>query len=133
MSAPEIPPTHRDLLDASVATLATVGADGTPQLTEVWFLVEDGTIGISLNTTRQKTKNLRANPACTFFVLDLANPARYLEIRATAEITPDAGRRFATKVGAKYDTDLSVHDAPGDERVVVRIVPRRVNAVDMSA
>jgi hypothetical protein len=27
---------------------------------------------------------------------------------------------------------LSVHDAPGDRRVVVRIIPVRVRAVDMS-
>ena len=27
-----IPDSHRDLLDAQVATLATVGADGRPQL-----------------------------------------------------------------------------------------------------
>jgi hypothetical protein len=30
----------------------------------------------SLNTSRQKTKNLRANPAVTVFLLDLARPAR---------------------------------------------------------
>jgi Pyridoxamine 5'-phosphate oxidase len=40
-----------------------VGPDGRPQLSEVWFLAEGDTIGISLNTSRQKTRNLRANPA----------------------------------------------------------------------
>ena len=39
---------------------------------------------------------------------------------------------FAERVGAKYNADLREHDAPGDRRVVVRIVPVRVNAVDMS-
>jgi hypothetical protein len=33
-----IPDSHRDLLDAQVATLATIGGDGFPQLTELWFL-----------------------------------------------------------------------------------------------
>jgi nitroimidazol reductase NimA-like FMN-containing flavoprotein (pyridoxamine 5'-phosphate oxidase superfamily) len=59
-----IPDTHRDLLETQVATLATVGVDGRPQLSEIWFLAEDGTIRLSLNTSRQKTKNLRRNPAC---------------------------------------------------------------------
>ncbi len=67
------------------------------------------------------------------FILDLANPYRYLEIRGTADVTPDEDRVFAEKVGAKYDADLREHDAPGDTRVVVRIVPVRINAVDMSA
>ena len=35
-----IPASHRDLLEARVATFATVGIDGYPQLSEVWFLAE---------------------------------------------------------------------------------------------
>ena len=77
-------------------------------------------------------KNLETEPACTVLLLDLQNPYRYLEIRGTAVVTPDEDRVFAEKVGAKYDADLREHDAPGDRRVVVRIVPVRVNAVDLS-
>jgi hypothetical protein len=84
-----------------------------------------------LNTDRQKTKNLRADPACTVFLLDLANPFRYLEIRGNADVRPDEDLDFAKKVGAKYDSDLTEYDRPGDGRVVVRIVPVRINAVDM--
>ena len=38
----EFPATHADLLDAPFGTLATIDPDGRPQLTEVWFLHEDG-------------------------------------------------------------------------------------------
>ncbi|HVT42213.1 MAG TPA: PPOX class F420-dependent oxidoreductase [Acidimicrobiales bacterium] len=133
MAHDTIPETHLDLLDARFATLATVGEDGYPQVSEVWFLAEEGRVAISLNATRQKTKNLLTEPNCTVFILDLANPYRYLEIRGTADVTPDADRAFAERVGAKYDADLREHDLPGDRRVVVRIVPVRINAVDMSA
>ncbi len=44
MSTPSIPATHRDLLEAKVATFATVGPDGRPQLSEVWFLAEGDTV-----------------------------------------------------------------------------------------
>jgi PPOX class probable F420-dependent enzyme len=128
---PEIPASHRDLLDAQVATLGTVGPDGRPQLSEVWFLAEGDTVRLSLNTTRQKTKNLMASPAANLFVLDLANPYRYLEIRGDAEITPDDGYEFADRVGAKYNADLRGHDGPGERRVMVTIHPVRVNAVNM--
>ena len=57
-----IPDSHRDLLSAQVGTLGTIGPDGRPQLSEVWFLAEGDSVSISLNTSRQKTKNLRANP-----------------------------------------------------------------------
>ena len=128
---PEIPASHRDLLKGDFATLGTVGPDGRPQLSEVWFLAEGDTVGISLNTSRQKTKNLRANPAANLFLLDVAVPYRYLELRGDAEVTPDDDYSFAEKVGAKYHADLRQHDQPGQSRVKVVIRPVRVNAVDM--
>ena len=131
---PSIPDSHRDLLDAPVATLATVGADGRPQVSAVWFLAEGDTVRVSLNTARQKTKNLIARPAVNLFVLDVANPARYLELRGDATIAPDDDYAFADQVGAKYGgLDLRTLDQPGERRVVVTIEPVRINAVDLSA
>ena len=127
-----IPPSHQDLLSADVAALATIGGDGRPQVSAVWFLADGDTIRISLNTNRQKVKNLRRNPACNLFVLDRQNPFRYLELRGDADIEPDDDYQFATKVGAKYNTNVREYDAPQDTRVVVTIRPVKVNAVDMS-
>ncbi|HLH45530.1 MAG TPA: PPOX class F420-dependent oxidoreductase [Acidimicrobiales bacterium] len=129
----EIPASHRDLLEAPVATLATVGPDGRPQLSEVWFVADGGDVRISLNTTRQKTKNLQRNPACNLFILDLARPTRYLELRGDAEVEADDDYAFAAKVKHKYGADVRDHDRPGEHRVVVTVRPTRVNAVDMEA
>ena len=131
MAHNSIPDSHRDLLEGDVLTLATVGEDGYPQVSEVWFLADGDRVAISLNTRRQKVKNLETEPACTAFLLDLQNPYRYLEIRGTAVIEADEDRAFAERVGDKYDADLREYDTPGDRRVVVRIVPVHVNAVDM--
>jgi PPOX class probable F420-dependent enzyme len=129
----EIPPSHKDLLDARFATLATIGADGAPQLTEVWFLAEDRELKLSLNTSRLKTRNLQARPQCSLFILDLENPYRYVDVRGRARIEPDEDYAFARRVGEKYDSDLREHDRPGESRVVVTIEPQNVFAVDMSA
>jgi PPOX class probable F420-dependent enzyme len=130
---PTVPESHRDLLRAPVATLATVGRDGYPQVTALWFLLdEDGQVKLSLNTTRQKLKNLRAHPECTLFILDLANPARTLEIRARAELSPDPDYAFADKLGRKYGADLRRMDRPGEGRVVVILRPIKINAIDLS-
>jgi PPOX class probable F420-dependent enzyme len=128
-----IPASHRDLLEARVATFATVGDDGYPQLSEVWFLAEDDTVRLSLNSARQKTKNIVRHPACTLFILDVANTFRYLELRADALVEPDDDYRFADLVGAKYDSDLRQHDQPGQTRVVVTLHPHKVNAVNMGS
>ena len=122
-----IPDSHRDLLDGQVAVLGTIGASGRPQLSGVWFLAEGDTVRISLNTVRQKVKNLQANPKVS--VLILGNPPyRYIELRGDAEIAPDDDYEFADKVGAKYGSDLRTRDNPGDKRVVVTIHPQRVVA-----
>lgn len=129
----EIPESHRYLLSRDVATIATIGPDGRPQLSEVWFLADDDTVRVSLNTVRQKTKNLLRNSACTLFLLDTENPYKYLELRGDAQVAPDDSYEFADRVGAKYGADLRSNDGPGESRVVVTIKPVRVNAVDMGA
>ena len=90
------PESHRDLLDAQVATLATIGGDGFPQLTELWFIHEDGELKLSLNDSRLKTRNLVKRPKCSLMILDLENPYRYLVVRGNAKIEPDDDYAFAT-------------------------------------
>lgn len=126
MTTPEIPDSHKDLLGAQVGVLGTIGASGRPQLSATWFLAEDGAVKISLNTARQKVKNLQANPKASFMIIDPANPFKYVELRGEAEIAPDGDYAFADKVGAKYGADLRTMDKPGEVRVVVTIKPARV-------
>jgi PPOX class probable F420-dependent enzyme len=130
MILPAIPESHRDLLDNNqVAIVATVGPDGVPQVTASWFVVEeDGTVRMSLNTTRQKVKNLMRRPEGTLFFIDPANPYRTLEIRAQAKIEADPDYVFADRVGAKYGAaDVRTMDQPGETRVVVTFVPVKFN------
>jgi PPOX class probable F420-dependent enzyme len=128
----QFPESHRDLLDAQVATLATLRSDGFPQLTEVWFLFDDGELRLSLNTSRLKTRHLVKRSQCSLLLLDLENPYRYLEVRGSARIEADDDYVFARKLGAKYNADLKVHDRPGESRVAITIEPVNVYAVDMS-
>jgi PPOX class probable F420-dependent enzyme len=125
----EIPASHRDLLEKSqVAILATEGADGFPQVTANWFLVdEDGRVRLSLTNTRQKIKNMQRRPEATLFFIDPDNPYRTLELRSRVEIAPDADYAFADRVGAKYGADVRSFDQPGQSRVVVKFDPVKVN------
>ena len=133
MSDATIPDGFADLLDAPIATIATVGPDGRPQLSAVWFLHDDGELKVSLHETRQKTKNLRTNPAVNLFVLD-PQTLRYLEIRGDAELADDPDYAFATKVGAKYGgADLRQMDGDDQRRVVATIRSARVVAIDLGA
>ena len=59
---------ERDAMDAQVlefleedrhAILATKGRKGTPQLTPVWYVFEDGVLYVSAQTSTVKVRNLR--------------------------------------------------------------------------
>ena len=131
----DFPASHRDLLEGQgFATLATFAPSGYPQVTAVSFFFDeqDQEVKLSLNETRKKVRNLQRDPRCNLFLLDFANPLRYLEIRADAELAPDEGKVFAARTGAKYGQDFTQHDQPGEGRVVVTLRPVAVNAVDIS-
>ena len=121
------PESHQDLLTSDVAILATAGKDGYPQVSALWFLLDEGVLKLSLNTTRQKTKNLQANPECTLFIIDQKNPYRTIEVRAQAEVSSDDDFSFAEKLGRKYGADVHANDRPGETRVVVTLRPVKVN------
>lgn len=122
------PESHQYLLKTEIAMLATIGHTGYPQVTAVWFLLDDdGLLKLSMKTTRQKVKNLREHPECTFFILDRTNLGRTLEVRANAEISPDIDYAFADKIGMKYSADVRKMDRFDESRVVVTLHPVKVN------
>jgi len=134
VSATDVPAAHLDLLETPTAILGTIGPDGRPQLTAIWYLVDDdGTLRLSLNTDRQKVRNLRERPVATLFLIDTTTPTRYLEVRADVELADDPAYAFADRVGAKYGADLRSFDGDHQERVVVTLRPVRVTAVDILA
>jgi PPOX class probable F420-dependent enzyme len=123
-----VPDTFQDLLEIPVVTLTTLGSDGAPQTSAVWFLHDDdGKIRISLNTSRQKTKNLQSDPRATLFFIDPTNPYRTLELRGSVEIVPDPDYAFAAKLGGKYNADVRTFDPPGVSRIVATFNPVKAN------
>jgi hypothetical protein len=130
-----IPPSHADLLAAGPVSLSlsTIGPDGFPQVTAVLaVLQDDGLIHTSLNTRRQKLKNLQANPKCTLLAIDPKVHMRTLEVRAEAEILDDPGREWS-KAFVAGAIDLDTIDAPGDERKHVVFHPVKVNTLSPGA
>jgi PPOX class probable F420-dependent enzyme len=124
----DVPSTHTDLVERPlIATLTTIGANGLPQSTAVWYLgEEDGTFKTSITTLRQKYKNLSANPKATLFIIDPENPFRTLEVRATATLTPDPEKELIRRLCERYSTPAdAILSIPGD-RVIVTLTPQRI-------
>jgi PPOX class probable F420-dependent enzyme len=124
-----IPESHRDLIETPhIGSLSTVGADGAPQVTALWYLLDGDTVATSLMTNRQKYKNVVTHPKATLFIIDPANPFRTLEVRAEASIEDDPDLALFDRVVRHYGQDPEHFPAPRDNRVVLRLTPTRVVA-----
>ena len=129
-----IPEAFTDLLDAPFATLATVGADGRPQLSAVGFLHDDGQLKVSLHASGQKTKNLTRNRAVNLFNPRPAKPDAVPRGRGDAELEPDADYALAGRFGrSTAGADLRQMDGGQRASLAVIIRPSCVVAVDLSA
>ncbi|HUY09887.1 MAG TPA: PPOX class F420-dependent oxidoreductase [Candidatus Dormibacteraeota bacterium] len=85
-----LPPALRDFLDAAnLATVATLGSDGSPQATVVWFLLEGDLVLINTKIGRSKVRNLARDPRVAMAVFDSEDPYRSVQVRGVVEARRD--------------------------------------------
>ncbi len=85
------------------AFLATIMKDGSPQLTPIWFNVEENNITINSAKGRVKDKNLRRNPKISLVIIDMQKPLEYIQIRGEiSEITEDGALEHISTLAQKY-------------------------------
>jgi PPOX class probable F420-dependent enzyme len=119
----------RRLLDGkNFATVATVNPDGGPQTSVVWILRDGDTVLFSAISTRRKVLNLTRDPRISLTVFDTANPYQSVEIRGTAELSGDPGKSLSGALSQKYLGEDPPPEPDELTRVVVRVIPLRVNA-----
>ncbi len=104
--ATTIPASHADLLQIqkpAFAQLATLNADGSPQVTPVW-LDYDGT-HVLINTARGRVKarNLERNPRVALAIADPQNPYRYVGIQGrVVEMTENGAEPHIDKTFPRF-------------------------------
>ena len=129
-----IPETHSDLLDwdtKAFAHVATIGPDGAPQASPVWFDWDGQHVKFSLTTTRQKYRNLHRDKRIAMSIIDPENAYRYIEIRGELEeVEPDPNIDFISRMAKKYiDKDRYPWHREGDERVIMKVRPLKTSGM----
>jgi PPOX class probable F420-dependent enzyme len=127
-----IPESFRDLLQKKAfASLATVNADGTPQVTPVWVDYDGTHVRINTARGRLKDKNLRRQPAVALAIIDPDNPYRYLQVKGrVAEVTEAGADAHIDSLAKKYTgQDRYANRRPGEVRVIFKILPDRVQTM----
>ena len=93
-----------------------------------WILRDGDTVLFSAIATRRKVLNLARDPRVSLTVFDTANPYQSAEIRGTAEVTEDPGKRLPRELSQKYLGEDPPPEPDEVARVIVRVVPERVNS-----
>lgn len=122
----QIPEKYIDILNTkSVAHIATIGPNGEPQSTPVWFGWDGQHVLFSLTKGRQKYRNVVRDPQIALSITDPKNVYRYLEIRGKVlRIDEDPKLEFINSMAKKYlGVDTYPWNQPGDDRVVIVVEP----------
>ena len=125
-----IPDNYLDLFQKKAfGHLATVNADGTPQVTPVWVDYDGTHVLVNSARGRRKDKNMERNSAVALSMQDPDNPYRYLEVRGhVEEITEEGADQHIDKMAKKYiGVDRYPNRAPGEVRVLYKIKPERTS------
>jgi len=124
-----IPDSHADILKKKAfANLATLNADGSPQVTPVWVDFDGKNVLINTAKGRVKTRNLEREKRVALSIADPENPYRYVGIQGRVTAMSEAGAdahidKMAMKYMGKEKYPLR---APGEVRVIVTIAPDKV-------
>ena len=130
-----IPQGFRDLLESkkAFAHIATVGADGAPQVTPVWIDFDGANIRFNTARGRVKDKNLQRNPRVAISIQDPENPYRYLQIRGRVTgMTEKGADDHIDALAKKYlGQDRYPFRREGQQRIILKIRPEKINSIGL--
>ena len=128
-----IPESHLELFEKPViASLATIMPDGQPQVNPVWCDYDGTYVRVNSAKGRVKDRNMRERPQVTLLLINPESVWHWIEVRGVVEeITEEGAEAHIDALSKKYmGVDKFPYRQPGQVRVMYKIRPTRVNAVD---
>jgi 2-phospho-L-lactate guanylyltransferase len=84
--------------------LGTLGQDGYPQVTPVWYLFQDGQFYVTTASDRVKARNMLANPKVGFAIDSDVRPYQGVSVWGEARLVAEgeAARPVTRRIAARY-------------------------------
>lgn len=128
-----IPENFLDLVQQkkAFANLATVMADGSPQVTPVWFDYTGGALRVNTAKGRVKSRTLRVGAPVALAIMDPDNAYRYIQIRGRVRRAIEQGAdAHIDSLAKKYlGKDTYPFRQPGEVRIMYEIEPVSVSGM----
>ena len=129
-----IPDNYLDLLrqKKAFASLATVMANGSPQVTPVWFDYHGGNIRVNTAKGRVKSRTLKPGAPVALAIMDPDNPYRYIQVRGRVSCAVEAGAdAHIDSLAKKYlGKETYPFRQAGEVRIMYEIEPEAVSGMD---
>ena len=122
---------HAYLQEKRFAVLATLNEDGTPQLTTMWYLLEDdGTVLMNTKVGRAKERNMRRDPRISVCIED-----GYIYVTLSGKVEmiddPEIAQRDIFRLSSRYHGEEKAkrqmeNQFSKEQRVTLRLKPEHI-------
>jgi PPOX class probable F420-dependent enzyme len=129
---------HPELLERLglelVVWMTTVNANGQPQTSPVWFVVQEGVIVVYSLDKTPRTRNIAANPRVCLNLNSTHSGGEVVIIEGTAVVVADGppaheDERYVAKYeGPMEDLGMTPESFAADYRVRIHVQPTRLRA-----
>lgn len=111
-------------------SLVDLRADGSPHVTPVWIDYDGEHVLVNSAYGRCKVRNIQRDPRVAIVVLPAEDQqAGYVSVTGTAELVDEGADAHIDKLAKKYlGVDEYPFRSPGEQRVIIRITPERVDS-----
>lgn len=123
----------RRLADEGVGWLTTVGADGQPQSSPVWFIWDGASLWLRSQAQAGKVRNVGANPRVAFHLADDGHGGNIITIEGKASLEAEPPELLEAYL-AKYDEAIRTalqmppEQLAADYPTTIRITPTRTRS-----
>lgn len=111
--------------DGRTAKLATVRADGSPDVVPVWFALDGEQILITCQSTSVKARNLARDPRAALAVDDEAFPHTFVTVRGTVELAtrPPGFAEWTARIAGRYTDPAAGARIAEIDDMLLRLTP----------
>ena len=112
-------------VDGRTAKLATVRADGWPDVVPVWFGLDGEVIVFTCQSRSVKARNLARDPRAALSVDDETFPHAFVTVRGTVELAtrPPGHADWAARIAGRYTDPAAGARVAEIDDLLVRLAP----------
>lgn len=118
--------------EKNLAFLATINADGTPQVTPVWIDTDGEHALINTVVGRVKYRNIKRKPDVSIAITEQSNPYSTVTIngKVVEEITGPIAEHHIHQLAKKYlGLEKNPWSKTKEQRVILKIKPDRISGM----